>query len=62
MTQLTIFKPNVILEPILYKSIVNNRCDEQGRLEESIRQYCMNQIKEIMNYFMRFPRMEDILL
>ena len=43
--------PNSILKPIFYKSRVNLRCDEQGRLEENIRQYCTNKIREIRYYF-----------
>ena len=37
-------------------------CDEQGKLEENIGQYCTNQIREIRYYFMRFLKKEDILL
>ena len=44
-------QPNPILEPILCKSRVNIGCNEQGRLDENIGQYCMNQISEIRYYF-----------
>ena len=49
-------------ELIFCKSRVNIQCDEQGRLEENIGQYCMNQFKEIIYYFVRFPKKVDILL
>ena len=44
-------QPNLILEPIFYKSRFNVQCDEQGRLEENIDQYCTNQIRKIRSYF-----------
>ena len=37
-------------------------CDEQGRLEENIEQYCTNQIKKRRHYFVRFLLNEDIPL
>ena len=54
--------PNLIFELIFSKLRINIQCDEQGRLEENIEQYCTNEIREIKYYFVIFLRKEDILL